>query len=74
MQYMHSVSRPTTGPANQVLWEAKQVWQNILLLYVLFSCIIVRIIPAINTWCFLMGIDYNNATAVRVYSNSIYMI
>ena len=28
-------ARPTAGPVNQVLWEAKQVWQNRLLLYVL---------------------------------------
>ena len=28
-------ARPTAGPVNQVLWEAKQVWQNMRLLYVL---------------------------------------
>ena len=33
-----SVRRPTAaGPANQVLREAKQVWQNMLLLYVLVN-------------------------------------
>ena len=26
-------ARPTAGPVNQVLWEAKQVWQNLLLIY-----------------------------------------
>ena len=28
-------ARPTAGPVNQVLWEAKQVRQNTLILYVL---------------------------------------
>ena len=46
----------TAGPANQVLWEAKQVWQNMLLLYVL-SYTIVFVLPTINTWYFVMGID-----------------
>ena len=36
-KYVQSVRRPTAGPANQVLWEAKQVWQNMLLLYALES-------------------------------------
>ena len=34
-KYVHSVRRRTAGLANQVLWVAKQVWQNMLLLYVL---------------------------------------
>ena len=28
-------ARPTAGPVNKLLWEAKQVWQNMLILYVL---------------------------------------
>ena len=38
-------ARPTAGPVNQVLWEAKQVWQNMLLLYVLVYH------RAYNTYC-----------------------
>ena len=34
-KYVHSIRRPTADPADQVLFEAKQVWQNMLLLYVL---------------------------------------
>ena len=33
-------ARPTAGPVDQVLWEAKQVWQNMLLLHVETSRII----------------------------------
>ena len=42
-------ARPSAGPVNRVLWEAKQVWQSMLLLYVLVyhraynTC-------CINTW------------------------
>ena len=63
---MHSVRRPTAGATNQVLWETKQVWQNVLLLYVLLSYI-VRLIPTINTWYFVMGIHYynNSSTSIR---------
>ena len=49
-----TVRRPTAGLAKKVLREAKQVWQNMLLSYVLLY-IIVRIIP---TWCFVMGLDH----------------
>ena len=51
----YPVRRPTAGPAT---WEAKRVWQNKLILYVLPSYVIVRIIPTINTWYFVMDIDY----------------
>ena len=69
-KYVHSVRRPTAGPADQVLWEAKQVWQNMLFLYVL-SYIMVRIIP-IDTWYFVMGIDYynNSSTSTQQYQTS----
>ena len=35
MQVLYENYVPTAGTANKVLWKAKQVWQNILLLYVL---------------------------------------
>ena len=42
-KYAHSVRRPTSGPANQVLSEANQVRQIMFLLYVRLSYIIVPI-------------------------------
>ena len=49
-----------------MLWEAKQVWQNMLLLYVL-SYIIVRKLPTIITWYFVMDIgSYNNSSSTSI--------
>ena len=42
----------SAGPVNQVLCEAKQVWQNMLLLYVLLYH------RAYNTYCINTGIWY----------------
>ena len=35
----------TAGQANQVLWDAKQVWQNVLFLYVLVSSCVYYLLP-----------------------------
>ena len=58
-------ARPTAGPVNQVLWEAKQVSGKTCSFY-MYSYIIVRIIPT-SLWA------STTRTAVRVYNDSIYM-
>ena len=46
-------ARPTAGPVNQALWEAKQVRQNMLLLYVLVYHR-AYYTYCINTWYFVI--------------------
>ena len=66
-------ARPTAGPVNQVLWEAKQVWQNRLLF--MYSYVIVRIILCsyLRPDTFVMGIDYNNNSMGLEYTTTVYI-
>ena len=63
-------ARPTAGPVNQVLWEAKQVWQTCS--FYMYSYITVRIIPTVLIPDTSLWASTTRTTAVRVY-NSINM-
>ena len=72
--FIHALrARPTAGPVNQVLWEAKQVWQNMLFLYVLVYH------RAYITFCILMpgtGTSLHRASTTRtiVVAGRVYLV